>query len=87
MRAFWLLILLSLALAVPGSAWAQTPTDDTYDPVDIRTEERSAAGPGGNGDGDGDGDLPYTGGDIALVVLAGAAILGTGFAIRRASQT
>ena len=81
MRAFWLLILLSLALAVPGTAGAQTPADDTYDPVDIRTEARADTGSGG------DGNLPYTGGDIALVVLAGAAILGTGFAIRRASRT
>jgi hypothetical protein len=76
-RAFWLMILLSLALAVPGTAGAQTATDDTYDPVDVRVESRA----------DTSGDLPYTGGDIALVVLAGAAILGTGLAIRRASST
>ena len=78
MRAFWLLIFVSLALAVPAIAGAQaTPTDDTYDPVDVRIEERA--------DTKG-GDLPYTGGDIALVVIAGAAILGTGVAIRRASD-
>lgn len=76
MRAFWLMIFVSLALAVPGTAGAQSATDDTYDPIDVRIEERA----------DTKGDLPYTGGDIALVALAGAAILGTGFAIRRASD-
>jgi hypothetical protein len=80
LRAFWLLIVLSLALALPATVAAQTPTDDNYDPVDIRTEAR--ASDSGSGD-----KLPYTGGDIALVVLAGAAVLGTGFAIRRASRT
>jgi len=78
-RAFCLMIFLALALAVPGAAVAQTPTDDIYDPVDVRTESRASA--------DTKGDLPYTGGDIALVVLAGTAILGTGVAIRRASRS
>ena len=77
MRAFCLMIFLALALAVPGAAVAQTPTDDIYDPIDVRTESRA----------DTKGDLPYTGGDIALVVLAGTAILGTGVAIRRASRS
>lgn len=77
MRAFCLMILIAVAVAVPGVAGAQTPTDDVYDPIDVRTESRA----------DTKGDLPYTGGDIALVVLAGAAVLGTGLAIRRASRT
>ena len=79
MRAFCLMMLIAVALVVPGTAGAQTPTDAVYDPVDVRTESRAAA--------DTKGDLPYTGGDIALVVLAGTAILGTGFAIRRASRS
>ena len=79
MRAFCLTILFCLAMAVPGVAAAQTPTDDIYDPIDTRTETRADASGGGN--------LPYTGGDILLVVLAGAAVLGTGIVIRRASRT
>ena len=74
-RAFWSILLISLALAVPATAAAQTPTDDVYDPVDVRQSATSSD------------KLPYTGGDVALVVLAGAAIAGTGFAIRRASQS
>jgi hypothetical protein len=76
LRAFCLTIFMCLALALPGVAAAQTPTDDVYDPIDERTETRASSS----------GDLPLTGGDLVLVALAGTAILGTGFAIRRASQ-
>jgi hypothetical protein len=77
LRAFCLTIFMALALVVPGAAGAQTPTDDVYDPIDERTETRANAS----------GDLPLTGGDLGLVALAGAAILGTGIVIRRSSQT
>jgi hypothetical protein len=82
LRAFCLTILFCLAMAMPGAAVAQTPTDDVYDPIDERTENRDNA----SGSGSGDGDLPLTGSDIVLVVLAGGAILGTGLAVRRASR-
>lgn len=95
MRALCLTIILSLALFAPAAAWGQaTPTDDIYDPADTRTGEDSGGGPGGSGgDGDGDengagaGSLPLTGSDVVLVVLAGAAVLGTGIVIRRSSRT
>lgn len=80
LRAFCLTIFLTLALLAPAAGWAQTPTDDVYDPIDSRTEERADAS------GNGGGGLPYTGGDIALVIAAGAAILGTGIVIRRSSR-
>lgn len=77
MRAICSTFILCLALIVPSAAGAQTATDDVYDPIDQRTEQRAEA----------KGDLPLTGGEVGLVVLAGGAILGTGLAIRRASQT
>jgi LPXTG-motif cell wall-anchored protein len=73
-RAFWSLLLIALALALPTGAVAATATDDVYDPVDVRVESKA------------DAKLPYTGSDIAIVLLAGAAIAGTGFAIRRAAS-
>jgi hypothetical protein len=74
-------------LAFPALAGAQvTPGDDIYDPADKKsTIAVSASGSGGGGGGD-DG-LPFTGLDVGLVLLAGAAVLGTGLAIRRAART
>jgi hypothetical protein len=82
LRAICLTFVLCLALLAPGAAWAQTPTDDVYDPVDKRTEVRTEARAEAGSD-----KLAFTGRDVGLVVLAGGAILGTGLAIRRASRT
>jgi hypothetical protein len=77
-------LILVLALAFPALSFAQTtPGDDVYDPADKRSQvEVSASGGGGGGDG---GGLPFTGLEVGLVALAGAAVLGTGLVIRRAS--
>jgi hypothetical protein len=89
LRALCLTIVLSLALLAPAAAWGQTPTDEIYDPADIRTGQD--AGDAGDGAGNGDtakaGTLPFSGSDVLLVVLAGSAVLGTGIVIRRASRT
>jgi hypothetical protein len=75
-------IFTALALALPAGALALTSTNDVYDPVDARVQQASSAGGGGGG-----GALPFSGLDIAIVVLAGLAILATGLLIRRASRT
>jgi hypothetical protein len=73
-----LLLVVAIALvvlALPAAASAQTPAQDVYDPKDLKVQGSDAGG------------VPFTGLDIAVVVLAGAALLGTGVAIRRAARS
>jgi hypothetical protein len=86
-RATLVALVLSVMLVIPSVAAAQTPTDDIYAPIDIRDSGAS----GNIGDGSGNaataGDkLPFSGLDVGIVALAGAAVLGTGLVIRRASR-
>ncbi len=72
---FVLAVALSLAvlvLALPAIAGAQaTPSQDVYGHADVKQQEAG---------------LPFGGRDIGIVMLAGAALLGTGLAVRRASR-
>jgi hypothetical protein len=82
MRATLLAILTAALLALPAVAFAETPTDDLYKHADSREQistTTTTAEPKSSG-------LAFTGLDVGLVVLAGAAILGTGLALRRASR-
>ncbi len=72
-----------LALAA-GPAYAQTATEDAYNGL-------AGAQQGGGDDGPvattGDtGSLPFTGLELSLVALAGAGLVGAGFAVRRVSR-
>ena len=60
---------------VPPDSAPAGPTDSPTTPV-----ERGAAPPPG-------GDLPFTGFEAGLVALAGLALLGSGFALRRVSRS
>ena len=57
-------------LALPASALAETPVEDTYS----------------NTPGDPGGSVPFTGVEVGLVVLVGAALLLMGFAMWRATR-
>ena len=70
MRRSLVVVVVSLLLVLPAAANAATPTDDIYDPTDKQQQESSG--------------LPFTGLDVGIVVLAGAFVLGTGLAVRRA---
>lgn len=68
-----------LALAA-GPAFAQT--EDAYNGL-------AGAQQGGGGDtaaADTGGSLPFTGLELTLVAIAGAGLLGVGYAVRRASN-
>jgi hypothetical protein len=68
-------IITLIVLALPQAAGAQaTPTDDVYRK---NTVQQQGSDPG----------LPLTGLDLAIVVLAGATLIGTGVAVRRASRS
>ena len=85
MRTPFVALVLVIVFAIPALAGAQTPSDDIYDPADKTAAKVAVSASSGGGDDDGD-NLPFTGLEVGLVVLAGAAVLGTGLAIRRATR-
>lgn len=86
-----------LALAFGGTAVAQqTPADDTYGGLAAEQQASSTTGNPGDGDDsstpgspvntsadDSNGSLPFTGFQLGIALVAGAALLGTGFVVRR----
>ena len=75
-----LLVCVAFVLALAMPAYAQTPTQDAY--AGLAGVEQDD---GGN-DAATDGSLPFTGLELAVVALVGVGLLGTGFAVRRATQ-
>jgi hypothetical protein len=92
-------LLVSAALAVPGSAIAQdqlaNPSAAQYEPQgDVLggTASGSNGSPsvsgtptGGNGNSAGPGSLPFTGMDLAIVAGVALLLTGTGLALHRLS--
>jgi hypothetical protein len=89
MRVSLLAVLaVAFVLALGGTALAQTsPTDDAYGGV-LGEEVSNDSGGGGtnpvaNARGADGGSLPFTGLEVAFVVLAGIGLVTLGFALRR----
>ena len=83
-RLALLVVCFSVALgALAPTAFGQSATEDNYTPL-----AGQQADPGDptvrSSDG---GSLPFTGLEAGLVALAGAALLGTGLLVRRASRS
>jgi hypothetical protein len=85
------LIVCILALAA-GPAMAQpTAIQDAYPTADAYGGQVGAQQTGGSGGGGGSGptvsggtgSLPFTGFQLSMAALAGAGLIGTGFALRR----
>jgi hypothetical protein len=76
---------LLFALPAPaGAAECEGPTGDQYCE---NTQVLTAGGSGGSADpADPEGGLPFTGLDLGLSLVAGAALLGAGVALRRVSR-
>lgn len=73
-RIAMLLVAFALLLG-PASAMAQSSTCEAYNPQScIPTPHPS------------DGQLPFTGLDVALLVVGGGTLLGAGFVVRRVSR-
>jgi hypothetical protein len=99
-RATLIALVLALALALPAAASAQVtdPSATQYGETGQQVEEQVAVGgsgggnaPSGGGGGGvlGDrvvGSLPFTGFDLVAMAFAAAAVMGTGFALRRFSR-
>jgi hypothetical protein len=64
--------LLAVALLLPAGAAAQTPTQDQYAPIFHHGGGGSTAG-----------SLPFTGLDLAALVVAGVCLLAAGLALER----
>jgi hypothetical protein len=82
-------LAVAFVLALGGTASAQTsPTDDAYGGV-LGNQVTSNDGGGGaaapvtDTQAADDGSLPFTGFEIAFVVLAGIGLVSLGFALRR----
>ena len=92
----WLALGLAIvALAVPTTAFAASPTGAQYD----TTNHQVAAAGGGGGAPNGGGPeaspsgshavisgLPFTGFDVGVLALASVALLGAGLTLRRLSD-
>jgi len=88
--SFMAVLAVAFVLALGGTAVAQDPTDDAYGGV-LGNEVSNESGGGGGGTTEqvaqaqtaDDGSLPFTGFEVAFVVLAGIGLVGLGFALRR----
>jgi hypothetical protein len=88
----------SLLLAAPASAQEACPYP--FDPADPRCQVQGGGGGGGTGDTDTDNSpvvttagssggaasLPFTGGEVTLIALAGTAALGGGIVLVAAGR-
>jgi hypothetical protein len=90
-------VLASLALlSVAGTAIAQSPTEDAYGGGDKGEVGGVQQSNGGGGDTNGaaaavatdttGGSLPFTGLEVGVMLLAGVALVGGGFLVRRISN-
>jgi hypothetical protein len=75
-------LVAMLAIAVP--AHAQSVTQDAYQ-GQAGAQQGGGGGTAGTTQASG-GSLPFTGVQLGLMGLAGVALLGTGYGLRRASQ-
>lgn len=82
--------LATVMLVFSGLAVAQTPSDDAYS--GLAAEQQAAAVADDEDDDnavatvDEGGSLPFTGFEVGIALMAGAALIGTGVLIRRASR-
>lgn len=81
-----LVVACAFALALCGTALAQSSVDGYNEPGGA-IQTQVTAGSGGNGSGgDSGGSLPFTGLDVALLVGAGGLLLVAGFGMRRLTR-
>ncbi|HEU0023837.1 MAG TPA: hypothetical protein VFQ12_04370 [Thermoleophilaceae bacterium] len=83
MRTITRLLVLAVAIMALAAGPAFAQTEDAYNGL-------AGAQQGGGGDAaaaDTGGSLPFTGLELGLVAIAGAGLLGVGYAVRRASST
>lgn len=83
MRTITRLLVCAVAIMALAAGPAFAQTEDAYNGL-------AGAQQGGGGNAaaaDTGGSLPFTGLELGLVAIAGAGLLGVGYAVRRASST
>jgi len=81
--------LLLFAALLPAVASAQTPGVGGYagpGPVTAADTGGAGAAPSSAGAAASKGTLPFTGMELAFMIVAGLGVIGLGFAVRRASR-
>jgi hypothetical protein len=97
LRATLIALVLALALTLPAAASAQVadPASEEYPTTEQQVEDQVAVGGGGGDEPSAGGgvlgdrvvsSLPFTGFDLVAMAFAAAAVMGTGFALRRFSR-
>lgn len=84
-KKFIVLGIAVLLLALPGSALAQSPTNDQYDDSSI-TVVGDHANPAGPGNNNSHSSLPFSGLDLGLFAVMGGGLLLLGFGMRRLTR-
>lgn len=83
MRKITRLLVCAVAILALAAGPAYAQTEDAYNGLGGAQQ----GGGGGVADAsDSGGSLPFTGLELALVAIAGAGLLGVGYAVRRASS-
>ena len=82
MRTITRLLVCAVAIMALAAGPAFAQTEDAYNGL-----AGAQQGGGGGEAADTGGSLPFTGLELALVAIAGAGLLGVGYAVRRASNT
>jgi hypothetical protein len=79
MRRIGTLLVLGIALALPGGALAAgSSTGQAYNPQTCTTPNTPTSVS--------DGTLPFTGLDVVLLLVGGGTLLAAGFVVRRLSR-
>lgn len=79
-------VLALAALMVAPAALAQDPTNDIYGEDAPPLVVSGSGGPSGALGAEGSGNLPFTGAELVLFALVGAALIGTGVLLRRTAR-
>lgn len=82
MRKITRLLVCAVAILALAGGPAYAQTQDAYNGLGGAQQ----GGGGGVADASDSGSLPFTGLELALVAIAGAGLLGVGYAVRRASN-
>jgi hypothetical protein len=91
-KLYSVLAIAAMALSIGApTAGAQVAAQQGYDETGVlgSVDEPGNSGPGAvqSVSDDGDDSLPFTGLDVGILLVLGAAAVGTGFAVRRVVRT
>ncbi len=81
MKVLCAVLALTMLVAAPAYAQQVNPTQEAYSVTAASVQEQVSSTE------DSDSTLPFTGLELGIVLAVGAALLGTGLAVRRLSRS